>query len=86
MITMMTVMMAWRTRRVMSRTSTTKPSVRPKTSSTDVVDADPIALKEDNAEGALKAFRQIVDDQSEKGEWSAYRLATPTHKLTFQGL
>ncbi|WRT67670.1 uncharacterized protein IL334_004642 [Kwoniella shivajii] len=27
------------------------------------------ALKEDDAEGALIAFRQIVKDQSEKGEW-----------------
>ncbi|EIW73630.1 hypothetical protein TREMEDRAFT_26610, partial [Tremella mesenterica DSM 1558] len=27
------------------------------------------SLKEDNAEGALKAFRTIVNDQSEKGEW-----------------
>ncbi|GFZ45337.1 COP9 signalosome complex subunit 2 [Saitozyma sp. JCM 24511] len=27
------------------------------------------SLKEENAEGALKAFRTIVDEQSEKGEW-----------------
>lgn len=27
------------------------------------------SFKEDNAEGALKAFRQIVDAQTEKGEW-----------------
>ncbi|OCF30632.1 COP9 signalosome complex subunit 2 [Kwoniella heveanensis CBS 569] len=27
------------------------------------------SLKEDDAEGALKAFRTIVDDQPEKGEW-----------------
>ncbi|KAK6908306.1 hypothetical protein I203_102307 [Kwoniella mangroviensis CBS 8507] len=27
------------------------------------------ALKEDDSEGALKAFRTIVDDQPEKGEW-----------------
>ena len=29
-----------------------------------------IAFKEDDAEAALKAFRIIVDDQPEKGEWS----------------
>lgn len=27
------------------------------------------ALKEDDPQGALKAFRGIVDDQGEKGEW-----------------
>ncbi|KAK8858486.1 hypothetical protein IAR55_002713 [Kwoniella newhampshirensis] len=27
------------------------------------------SLKEDDAEGALRAFRTIVDDQTEKGEW-----------------
>lgn len=27
------------------------------------------ALKEDDAEAALKAFRTIVNDQPEKGEW-----------------
>lgn len=27
------------------------------------------ALKEDDPQGALKAFRTIVDDQPEKGEW-----------------
>lgn len=26
-------------------------------------------LKEDNAEGALKAFRAIVDEQGDMGEW-----------------
>jgi COP9 signalosome complex subunit 2 len=28
-----------------------------------------LALKEENAEGALKAFRTIVDEQPEKAEW-----------------
>jgi hypothetical protein len=27
------------------------------------------ALKEDDAGAALKAFRAIVDEQAEKGEW-----------------
>ena len=31
--------------------------------------ADLEALKEDNEESALKAFRTIVDEQPEKGEW-----------------
>ena len=33
------------------------------------VQADLEALKEDDSGAALKAFRQIVDDQPEKGEW-----------------
>jgi COP9 signalosome complex subunit 2 len=28
-----------------------------------------LALKEDDAESALKAFRTIVDNQPDKGEW-----------------
>jgi COP9 signalosome complex subunit 2 len=31
--------------------------------------ADALALKEDDAEGALKAFRQTVKDQTDRGEW-----------------
>jgi len=26
-------------------------------------------MKEDNPESALKAFRAIVDDETEKGDW-----------------
>lgn len=57
-----------------SRISTTKQSVScsclSQCGDQEIAD-DIVALKEDNAEGALKAFRTIVDEQAEKGEWLA---------------
>jgi len=37
--------------------------------SQEVIDAFPLAKKEDNPEEALKDFRAIVDQESEKGDW-----------------
>jgi hypothetical protein len=31
-----------------------------------------LALKEDDQEAALKAFKAIVDEQPEKGEWYVF--------------
>lgn len=59
-----------------SRTSTTRPNVSARRSTAlpfprlAAHTLTPFtALKEDDPEGALKAFRAIVDDQSDKGEW-----------------
>lgn len=41
------------------------------------------ALKEDDPDGAIKAFRAIVDDQTEKGEWYVH---SPVPDLTVQGV
>jgi hypothetical protein len=36
-----------------------------------------LALKEDDADGALRAFQVIVNDQPEKGEWFVPQLSIP---------
>jgi len=66
---MMTMTPQWKMKRAMSRTSTTKPNVSMERESILLTEADGAALKEDNPDGAIKAFRTIVDDQTEKGEW-----------------
>jgi hypothetical protein len=66
---MMMPMPIWTILGVTSRISTTKLNVSLSVSSSKRRRADDVALKEDDAQAALKAFRAVVDDQPEKGEW-----------------
>lgn len=61
----MTTTMTWEMTPATSRISTTRPRVRKAIG----MKANHTALKEDDSEGALKAFRAMVDMQDEKGEW-----------------
>lgn len=78
---MMMTKKGWRTRRVMWRISTTRPSVSQLNVTRNPpregggymrARADMLALKEDDQEAALKAFKAIVDEQPEKGEWYVF--------------
>jgi hypothetical protein len=50
----------------------------------------PQAKKEDNPEEALKEFRAIVDQETEKGDWFVFRIPFPhdanIHLLTCLGV
>jgi len=68
---MMTTMMpGWPMKRGMWRTSIIKRRVSNQNHRGPFVQVYRLAgMKEDNAEGALKAFRTIVESQADKGEW-----------------
>lgn len=66
---MTTKMPTWMRPEVTLRTSTTKRNVSSLHLFQEVPKLIDVALKEDDAHAALKAFRAVVTDQPEKGEW-----------------
>jgi hypothetical protein len=86
-LTIPTAMTLMRVETLTSKTCIIPPKVRASARSRVLLSADnPLAKKEDTPEEALKAFKAIVDQEDEKGDWFVpasleVHLSFPAHPI-----